>query len=66
MKKQVRDGEIHRYYKRKNGACIVVTICCDCGLTHVQEFIPKKRYVRVRVWRDDKRTEHERRQRMNR
>lgn len=53
---QVQEGKIERYYQRKDGKCVVFTVCCDCGLTHLEEFLPKKGYIRVRVWRDDTRT----------
>ena len=59
-RKQVSNGEIHRYYKRKSGACIVFTVCCDCGLTHLEEFVPRNTYIRVRVWRDEKKTKENR------
>jgi len=58
---QVRDGEVHRYHIRKDGRAISYTICCDCGLTHLEEFVPKKTYIKVRVWRDDVRTAEMRR-----
>ncbi len=59
MKKRavhVYEGDSHKYYKRKNGAAVVIAVCCDCGLSHVEEFMPRKAYIRVRVWRDEKET----------
>lgn len=57
---QVSDGEIHRYPLRADGSAVSYTICCDCGLTHLEEFIPRKNYIRVRVWRDEDRTKEQR------
>lgn len=53
---QVHDGQSIRYYKRKDGRAIVFTVCCHCKLTHLEEYLPRKTYIRVRAWRDDKRT----------
>jgi hypothetical protein len=53
---QVLDGEIHRYHVRKDGRYIGFTVCCDCSLVHLEEFTPRKGYIKVRVWRDYKRT----------
>lgn len=53
---QVKDGETHRYHLRKDGRCISYTVCCDCGLTHLEEFAPRKNYIKVRVWRDEDKT----------
>ena len=50
-------GEPVRYAMRKNGSALVKTVCCDCKLVHLEEFTPRKTYIRVRVWRDDKLTE---------
>lgn len=58
---QVHDGEAHRYLLRKDGRNISYTVCCDCGLTHLEEYTPRKGYIRVRVWRDDDRTAEMRR-----
>jgi len=55
-RRQVKNGEIHRYYLRKNRTAIVFTVCCDCGLTHMEEFLPRSTYIRVRVWRDEEGT----------
>lgn len=53
---QVHDGQVLRYYKRKDGRALAYTICCSCALTHLEEFIPRKNYIRVRVWRDEEKT----------
>ena len=50
-------GEPIRYAIRKGGFALVRTVCCDCKLVHLEEFTPRKTYIRVRVWRDDKLTE---------
>lgn len=53
---QVYDGVPERYWKRRNGAAVLFTVCCDCGLVHLEELTPRGRYIKARVWRDDKRT----------
>jgi hypothetical protein len=58
---QVLDGEVHRYSLRKGGSAVLYTVCCDCGLTHLEEFTPRKGYIKVRVWRDEARTKAQRR-----
>jgi hypothetical protein len=63
---QIYDGVIHRYHTRRNGAAVVHTVCCDCGLVHVEEFLPKNGYIRVRVWRDDKHTKEVRKRNRSR
>ena len=57
---QVKEGVPHKYNLRPDGTAVAYTICCDCGLTHLEEFTPRKSYIRVRVWREDERTEHQR------
>jgi hypothetical protein len=52
----VKPGQPIKYYRRKNGTAVVFTVCCDCALTHLEEFTPRKNYIRVRVWRDDEKT----------
>lgn len=52
----VTPGKPVKYYLRKDGTAVVFTVCCDCSLTHLEEFTPKKTYIRVRVWRDDEKT----------
>ena len=59
---EVQDGETHKYHLRKDGTSVVYTVCCDCNLTHLEEFTPKKDHIRVRVWRDDEKTSDLRRQ----
>ena len=53
---QISDGETHRYHVRKDGRSITYTVCCDCNLVHLEEFTPRKGYIKVRVWRDDVKT----------
>ena len=54
---QAIEGKPHRYYSRKSGETVVYTVCCDCKLVHLEEFTPRKGYIKVRVWRDDQRTQ---------
>jgi hypothetical protein len=54
--KQVYDGQTHRYYTRRDGTAVVFTVCCSCKLVHLEQYLPRKTYIRVRAWRDDKRT----------
>ncbi len=35
--------------------------CCDCGLVHLMAYEPRKTYLRVRAWRDERRTREMRR-----
>lgn len=58
---QVHEAEPHRYKLRKDGKAVEYSVCCDCGLVHLEEFTPRKGYIRVRVWRDEDRTEEQRR-----
>jgi hypothetical protein len=60
---QAVEGQAHKYHTRKNGTTVVYTVCCDCGLVHLEEFVQKPKYLRVRVWRDDQRTQAIRKQR---
>ena len=57
---QAKEGTRHRYHLRKGGKFVGYTICCDCGLTHLEEISIKKRYLSVRVWRDEKLTKKHR------
>lgn len=50
------EGKRHRYHLRADGRFVGYTICCDCGLTHLEEISVRKRYLSVRVWRDEKLT----------
>ena len=59
--RQVKNGEPIRYYKRKDGSAVIITRCCDCSLVHVEQLKPTARYIMVRVWRDEKRTQESRR-----
>lgn len=52
----VTDGETLRYHTRKDGRSLSYEICCDCCLAHRVEMLPRKNYIRVRVWRDDEKT----------
>lgn len=60
---QIYDGVVHRYSRRKDGTAVIYTVCCDCGLTHLEEFLPKRGYIRVRVWREEAITREVRRRR---
>lgn len=51
-----KEGVPDKYWFREDGTAVSYTICCDCGLVHLEEFKPMKRYLRVRVWRDEERT----------
>lgn len=53
---RVSPGEPIKYHLRKGGSAYVRTVCCDCGLVHLEEFTPRKAYIRVRAWRDDRYT----------
>ena len=54
------DGQVTRMYSRRDGRVVGYTICCDCGLTHLEELVPRKGYIRLRVWRDDRLTKRHR------
>jgi len=53
---QVVDGKAYRWYKRDDGTYVEVSVCCDCQLVHTIEMKPNKKYMRVKVWRDDGKT----------
>jgi len=53
---QIEDGISYRYHRRKDGSVVVHTICCDCCLVHLEEYTVNKRYLTVKVWRDDEAT----------
>lgn len=53
---QVIDGEPYRWYQRKNGTYVEASVCCQCNLTHIIQLTPTKRYLSVRVWREDLKT----------
>ena len=53
---QVTNGKAVRYYRQKDGRALAYEICCDCSLTHAVEIIPRKNYIRMRVWRDEEKT----------
>lgn len=53
---QVIDGKPYRWYERKDGTYVEVSVCCDCQLVHTIEMKPNKKYIRVRVWREDTKT----------
>lgn len=57
---QLSDGQVSRMWKRKDGRVVTYTICCDCGLTHLEELVDRGRYFRLRVWRDDRLTKRHR------
>lgn len=57
---QIHDGEVDRWPLRKDGKAVGFSICCDCGLVHKEEYQARKRYVRVRVWRDEEQTDKQR------
>ena len=52
----IEDGQRFRSHLRRNGKMVGYIICCDCGLTHLEEITVRKRYLSSRVWRDDKLT----------
>lgn len=54
---QVKEGKPYRWYKRKNGTYVEASVCCDCLLVHIVQLTPTKRYLNVRVWREDLKTE---------
>jgi len=60
---QVIDGKSYRWYKRSDGTFVEASVCCDCLLAHVIEMKPTKRYMRVKVWREDEKTNELRRKR---
>ena len=49
---QVSDGQLLRHSYRKDGTSFVHNSCCDCGLVHLFQYIPRKRYLGIRAWRD--------------
>ncbi len=53
---QVLDGKTYRIHKRKNGSFVTYTICCDCGLTHLEEFKVRKNFISAKAWRVEKMT----------
>jgi hypothetical protein len=53
---QVVDGNPYKWYERKNGTYVEVSVCCDCQLVHIIEMKPNDGYIRVKVWRDDEKT----------
>jgi len=57
---QVKQGKPYKIYLGKDGSTTEYDICCDCGLVHLTKYKPKKDHIRVTVWRDDKRTEQQR------
>lgn len=57
---QAIEGKAHKYHLRKDGTCVVYTMCCDCHLIHLEEFKMTKSYLRVRVWRDEEKTKKHR------
>lgn len=52
----VDEGVSLRYHRRKDGSVVMHTICCDCCLVHLEQYIPNKHYITVKVWRDDANT----------
>jgi hypothetical protein len=53
---QVKDGEPYRWYRRIDGTYVECSVCCDCQLVHTIEMKPNKRYMRVKVWREEEKT----------
>ena len=53
---QVIDGQAYKWYMRDNGTYVEVSVCCDCQLVHTLELKPNKGYLRVKVWREDEKT----------
>jgi hypothetical protein len=60
---QAQEGKAHRYHLREDGTAVAYTICCSCLLVHLEEFKPMKKYIRVRVWREEEMTQKLRRRR---
>ena len=54
-------GEVVRVYWRKKHVAVEFVACCDCGLVHLMAYEPRKTYLRVRAWRDERRTREMRR-----
>ena len=54
---QVQDGESYLVKSRKDGACLVYEVCCDCSLVHLVRCKPNKSGIRFTVWRDEDRTQ---------
>jgi hypothetical protein len=55
----VNDGQSVRYYLT-DGMATEMIKCCDCGLVHIEEFTPYKKFIQVRSWRDEETTKRER------
>lgn len=53
---QVDEGVALRYHRRKDGSVVMHTICCDCCLVHLEQYIVNKNYISVKVWRVDNAT----------
>ena len=49
--REVKDGEAIRHTLRKNKTAYALTICCRCGLKHLNEYRVNTRYIVVRAWR---------------
>ena len=56
---QVKNGESYTI-KLHKGKVLDYDICCDCGLVHLTEYVPKKKSMQITVWRDDKLTKKQR------
>lgn len=54
------EGKADKYFLRENGTAVAYTICCDCGLVHLEEYKPMGKYIRVRVWREEDKTKEQR------
>jgi hypothetical protein len=60
---QVSEGKPYRWYKRNDGTFVEASVCCDCNLVHIVQLTPAKRYLTVRVWREDTKTKELRKRR---
>lgn len=49
-------GEVVKVWWRKKHVAVEFVACCDCGLVHLMAYEPRKTYLRVRAWRDERRT----------
>jgi len=54
---QVEDGKTYPWKLRKDGTAVECSICCDCQLVHIIEAKPMRGYIRMRVWRDETKTQ---------
>ena len=53
----VKDGKAYYWAQRSDGTFVESSICCDCDLVHTIEMKPVKGRMRVKVWREDEKTD---------